>query len=426
IAVVVTAMAPFGGGIVGGALNAALGSVVSQAVGVATGIQEKFSWKGVALAAIGGAVGGALGKVAGLSGGATTAVRVAQSAIRSALGSAITQTIGVATGLQDKFSWAAVAAAGVGGGVGQFGAEKFTGGIKYNANGSVMEGSKTTFLNDTLSTGASLIASAASRSLVEGTDFGDNVIASLPDALGGLIGRRVSVGIGEGIRDAQQKEIERLRMEIKRVKDEAAPAPAAFDDGKLAKVVTTASGPPATASIGKITVTSINGGDPRVIVNELSNLPPEVLKNLERNKVKFVAAGDNVGEVISTGTPRGWPAGFKWSDVKAVYRSRTNTVIYATGPRLSTGSINTVLHETGHAIDFNNRNASSRAEFKAAWQSESASLKNYYHPTNGTNPNPTGYLQESYAESFANYFSKNTAYAKAHPAFNTYWGSRKW
>ena len=35
-----------------GAVAGAAGSIVSQAVGVATGIQDKFSWKGVALAAI--------------------------------------------------------------------------------------------------------------------------------------------------------------------------------------------------------------------------------------------------------------------------------------------------------------------------------------------------------------------------------------
>ncbi len=48
------------GAIAIGAGSAAIGSIVSQGVGVATGIQEKFSWKGVALAAIGGGVGGAL------------------------------------------------------------------------------------------------------------------------------------------------------------------------------------------------------------------------------------------------------------------------------------------------------------------------------------------------------------------------------
>ncbi|GBF58721.1 hypothetical protein PbB2_02409 [Candidatus Phycosocius bacilliformis] len=45
---------------VGSGLAAAAGSVVSQAVGVATGIQEKFSWKDVGMAFIsGGLAGGA-------------------------------------------------------------------------------------------------------------------------------------------------------------------------------------------------------------------------------------------------------------------------------------------------------------------------------------------------------------------------------
>jgi hypothetical protein len=195
IAIAITVIAPFGGGIIGGALNAAAGSVVSQVVGVATGIQEKFDWKGVATAFISGGVSGGLSGVSALNSGTTTLARVFQAGVRGAATSAISQGIGMALGLQDKFSWAGVAAAGVGGAVGQFGAEKFPGGIKYNKDGTVLKGSKTTLLNDVLSTGASLIANATTRTLIEGTDFGDNVIAALPDSLGGLVGRRIGGAI---------------------------------------------------------------------------------------------------------------------------------------------------------------------------------------------------------------------------------------
>ena len=211
--------------VAGGAMAAAAGSVVSQLVGVATGIQEKFDWKGVALAAISGGVGGGLGQVAALNGGLSTATRAFQAGVRGALGSAISQGIGVALGLQDKFSWAAVAAAGVGGAVGQFGAEKFPGGVKYTAEGKLVEGSKATLWNETLSTGASLIANATTRTLIEGTDFGDNVIAALPDSLGGFVGRRIGGAIQDGIRRNQRidglvAETGRSRSEVKQwVKD---------------------------------------------------------------------------------------------------------------------------------------------------------------------------------------------------------------
>ncbi|MCA3697040.1 LysM peptidoglycan-binding domain-containing protein, partial [Aquidulcibacter sp.] len=202
IAVVVTAIAPFNApGWIGLALNAAAGSVVSQVVGVATGIQEKFDWKGVALAAITAGVSGGVSKVPALSGGTTAFSRFVQAGVRGAATSAFSQGIGVALGLQDKFSWAGVAAAGVGGAVGQFGAEKFPGGIKYDLKGRLVEGSKTSLLNDVLSTGASLIANATTRTLIEGTDFGDNVIAALPDSLGSLVGRQ----IGGAIKAALEK-----------------------------------------------------------------------------------------------------------------------------------------------------------------------------------------------------------------------------
>ncbi|WP_284361808.1 hypothetical protein, partial [Candidatus Phycosocius spiralis] len=98
--------------IAGGAMAAAAGSIVSQAFGVATGIQEKFDWKGVALAAISGGVGGAVSSIAG------PAQSMVGAAIRGAATNAISQGIAVTMGLQDKFSWAAVAAAGVGSAVG--------------------------------------------------------------------------------------------------------------------------------------------------------------------------------------------------------------------------------------------------------------------------------------------------------------------
>jgi len=54
-----------------GAIGAAVGSIASQAVGMAMGVQEKFSWRSVALSAIGG---GASAGVASLANGSTGAM----------------------------------------------------------------------------------------------------------------------------------------------------------------------------------------------------------------------------------------------------------------------------------------------------------------------------------------------------------------
>jgi hypothetical protein len=101
------AAAGAGAMIAGGAIGGAAGSIASQTVGIATGMQQGFNWKGVALSALAGGVGGGLSQAIGGTG-------FLANAARGALGSAIAQGIGVATGLQDKFDWAGVAAAGIG------------------------------------------------------------------------------------------------------------------------------------------------------------------------------------------------------------------------------------------------------------------------------------------------------------------------
>jgi YD repeat-containing protein len=162
-----------------GAAAGAAGSIVSQGVGVATGIQDKFNWGGVAMGAIAGGVGAGLASAGGAfsslgSFGGTVARGVASSVV--------TQGIGVATGLQSHFDWAGVAAAGVGAGVGSVVGQSVQGKFRFG--------------DDLLNTGAEMlgagmatgIANAATRSIISGTDFGDNIMAALPDTIGQTIG----------------------------------------------------------------------------------------------------------------------------------------------------------------------------------------------------------------------------------------------
>jgi lipoprotein-anchoring transpeptidase ErfK/SrfK len=111
---------------------------------------------------------------------------------RGAAASAVTQGIGVVTRLQDKFSWAAVAAAGVGAGVGF---KVGNSGALANASAKVVRG---------VVSGATALANAATQSLLEGTNFGDNIAAALPSVVGSLIfdglsgARRVGKGVLQG------------------------------------------------------------------------------------------------------------------------------------------------------------------------------------------------------------------------------------
>jgi hypothetical protein len=162
-----------GGAIAGGAIAGALGSAASQVVGLATGIQQGgFNWKAVGLAAISGAVGGGLSKVGSIPG----IGNAANAAVRGTVASTLSQGIGVATGLQDKFSWAGVAGAGLNAGVTS----------NINVGPIAGQGGSASAANIAANLGRSMagnIAGAAARSVIDGTDFGDNVLASLPDTI---------------------------------------------------------------------------------------------------------------------------------------------------------------------------------------------------------------------------------------------------
>jgi hypothetical protein len=163
-----------------GAAGAAAGSIASQAIGVTTGIQDKFSWKGVALAGLSGGIGGGLGNIikgAGFLAGAE----------RGALGSALSQGVGVATGLQDKFSWAGVAAAGISSGVGAA-----LGGALKPLAGTGSSQSIGNILSHAAVGAASSIAYAATRSAIEGSNFGDSLMSGLPEVVGETIGNLVA------------------------------------------------------------------------------------------------------------------------------------------------------------------------------------------------------------------------------------------
>jgi hypothetical protein len=197
-----------GGAIFGGAVVGAGSSIVSQGVGLATGIQDKFNWKSVGLAAIGGAVSGGISGLAeasgtfGKIGSFLNQSNFGSGLVRGTVSSAISQGIGVATGLQDSFSWAGVAAAGIAGGIG---AELGRGLAPLQGDG-VNIGN---IASHTAVGAASLIASAATRSAIEGSSFGRNVMAELPDVIGQVLGRALV-----GAATARAREIQSGRVAL--------------------------------------------------------------------------------------------------------------------------------------------------------------------------------------------------------------------
>lgn len=163
-----------GGAIVGGGLAAAAGSLASQGVGIALGLQHNINWAGVGLAALGGAVGGAIGPNGafgdkGLFGSKVLGSQFAADSLRGVASNVAIQGLGIATHLQTHFDWAGVAVGGV---------------VAGTAGATNWGGFDGRLTSGTL--GA--ISGAAARSLIDGTDFGDNVLAALPDAIGTTIG----------------------------------------------------------------------------------------------------------------------------------------------------------------------------------------------------------------------------------------------
>jgi YD repeat-containing protein len=179
------AIASTGAAIAGAVVTGAIASVVSQGVGVATGLQEKFSWKGVAMSAL------SAGITQGVGGGTLLAGagKFANDVARGALISTATQGVAVATGLQKKFDWAGIAVAGVVGGV--------TGAIGRALPGQAGSTTPVGYTNNFVSKLGGALAGAAVRSVVTGTNFGDNVVAVLPDVIGSTIGNLVGETINQ-------------------------------------------------------------------------------------------------------------------------------------------------------------------------------------------------------------------------------------
>ena len=191
-------------GIATGVLTAVAGSVVSQGFGVLTGLQDKFSFKSVALAAIGGGVGGglgALGKATGALGKVGTFLgksNFISGAARGALSNVLTQGVSIAAGLQKKFDWVGVAVGGAVGGVVGVANRALAAngiGVRADAINDATVRNAGFYANQALSGMAGAVAGGAARSLITGTDFGDNVLAALPDVVGATIGNMAGDGL---------------------------------------------------------------------------------------------------------------------------------------------------------------------------------------------------------------------------------------
>lgn len=190
------------------------GNLISQGFNVLIGTQDRFSFKDFAIAALTAVVTAGISTVGqGAAAAAKAAGELGKSVsiftkvgaflgsssigagvARGVLGSALSQGIGVATGLRSNFDWVGVAAAGIGAGVG--------GAVA----GTQFAGSLGPFGGQLVVNTASGIANAATRSVLEGTSFGDNIIAALPDVIGQTVGGLVAARMAKGDTQVEQSQ----------------------------------------------------------------------------------------------------------------------------------------------------------------------------------------------------------------------------
>jgi YD repeat-containing protein len=169
-------------------VTAAAANVVSQGIGVATGLQDHFSWRDVAVSALTAGVIQGVGGIPGLGSGLSGAI------VRGAVSNVLTQGVEVAVGLQRRFDWASVAADAIGSGAGYEAGVTLdkTFGTNTFGTDAYQPRDPKNFGTNLGSAAAYAVASSATRSLINGSSFGTNLGAALPGVIGSTIGNLVA------------------------------------------------------------------------------------------------------------------------------------------------------------------------------------------------------------------------------------------
>ncbi len=159
------------------------GNLAGQGVGLVTGVQSKFNFKSLATTAITAGIDASGATKFGPLLGSNALGDIASGVASSTL----SQGVAIAAGLQSRFSWTSVAAAGVEAGVGGAVSRSLpnSGGAVDPATGRWVRSNdlKLSAVNRSLSGVAGSLAGAAATSLVTGSNFGDTIVAQLPSIL---------------------------------------------------------------------------------------------------------------------------------------------------------------------------------------------------------------------------------------------------
>jgi hypothetical protein len=193
---------------------------------------------------------------------------------------------------------------------------------------------------------------------------------------------------------------------------------------------------------------SSSGDDAKAVAKGLTRLSKPVLENLNKAGIKTQCCRGPATEVLaelSGVQPRGWPDGMTWDDVPGCYSPSTKQVIVGTmddhgkrkvpgpgeGP-IKHGTPDLIGHEAGHAFDASEGTLkSTNAAFLKARGGDVKLGKpkgmygprdNYFLTAAEGGTNDAGATSETFAESFAMHFAKNSRW----PTLEAFWASNPW
>lgn len=193
---------------------------------------------------------------------------------------------------------------------------------------------------------------------------------------------------------------------------------------------------------------SSSGDDAKAVAKGLTRLSKPVLENLNKAGITTQCCRGPATEVLadlSGVQPRGWPDGMTWDDVPGCYSPSTKQVIVGTmeengkrkvpgpgeGP-IPHGTPDLIGHEAGHAFDASDGTLkSTNADFLKARAADVKLGKpkgmygprdNYFLTKAEGGTNDAGATSETFAESFAMHFAKNSRW----PTLEAFWVKNPW
>lgn len=182
-----------------------------------------------------------------------------------------------------------------------------------------------------------------------------------------------------------------------------------------------------------------DASDVALVVAELEKWPDGTIEALKMQGTTVIVCRGSITDYrtdLKGVKPRGWPPGSTWDKVPGANGSDRNEVVIAVighaqndphVPRTGEGhgSVNLVVHESGHAVDLNQGGAnttipsrSTHSRFQAARNKDLNTLDAYE-----SQPDPAG-SQETWAESAARFYHPDATDLSAHPNLHAFWAGR--